>query len=238
MRIALLVLIVLALCASAAMADGPGLNRGTQSWLTTYSEATGGVGTWSGIYDGVGVGQAKGWFNQQKSGDQSNLQIKADVELFCSQTWDSTGVYFHKADINTPPPAVMSGTLTSNHGEWIGLVVDDPAKMDMFKIWRADDYRLNPLAVKDNPITLVWEMHDSVNAGWSPWKLPESINSPGADNTIATAVWWLLGNNTPGSSAGAAGAYQYQFQCTAQMAALQEAGRYELEPTIVVSPEL
>jgi hypothetical protein len=81
-------------------------------------------------------------------------------------------------------------------------------------------------------------MRDSVGSGWSDWKAPESIDSPGADNTIATAVWWLLGNATPGSSGGAAGAFQYEFRCTALMGALQEAGRYELDPVVTVSPEL
>jgi hypothetical protein len=81
-------------------------------------------------------------------------------------------------------------------------------------------------------------MRDSVGSGWSPWKLPGSIGTSGADGTIPTAVWWLLGVDTPGTTAGAPGAYTYQFECSVDMAPLQPAGRYNLEPAMVVSPEL
>ena len=81
-------------------------------------------------------------------------------------------------------------------------------------------------------------MRDDAGGGWSAWKPAEAIDTAGADGTIPHAVWWLLGNGTPGSSAGAAGAFNYQFRCTPAMSQLQEAGRYELDPTIVISPEL
>jgi len=237
MRTALLLVVALALVLSAsAVWAASGINRGTQSWLTTYSEANGGPGTWSGIYNGVGDG--KGWYNQIVTGNQANLTVAADVELFCSQTWENTGVYFHKADATNPPPVVLPGTMTSNHGEWIGLVADAPVGAGIFNLERKYDYRLNLVTKGDFNIPLVWEMRDSVGSGWSPWKAPEAIDTAGADGTIPTAVWWLLGNNTPGSSGGQAGAYQYEFQCTAQMSQLQQDGRYELDPAVVVSPEL
>ena len=234
MRTALLIVVALALVVSASAAMAEGLNTGTGSWTSTYSEANGGAGSWNGIYD-----TTHGWGYQTSSGNTANLTVAADVELFCSQTWANTGVYFHKADATNPPPVLLPGTLTSNHGEWIGLVADAPVGAGIFNLQRKYNYRLDLVAVKgDFNIPLVWEMRDSVNLGWSPWKAPESIDTAGADGTIPTAVWWQLGNNTPGSSAGQAGAYQYEFQCTAQMSALQQDGRYELDPAVVVSPEL
>jgi hypothetical protein len=233
MRIALLVLVVLALSASVAMATG--LNQGTQLWTLTYSEANGGPGTWSGIYD-----TTHGWGSETATGNGANLTVSADVELFAIQTWDNTGVYFHKADTSTPPPVVLNGTLTGNHGEWIGLEAKNEhnVSLPINLLSRVANYRLTAVTKGDYTIPLVWEMRDSVGSGYSAWKAPEATDTMGADGTLHAAYWWLLGNGTPGTTAGAAGAYLYQFQCTAQMTQLQQDGRYELDPTIVVSPEL
>lgn len=242
MRKLMLLLVVVMLIASIgiAMAEpGPGLNRGAGSWTTTYSQQTGGAGSWSAIYDGVSA-TGKGWKNAVTDGDQSNLKVSADVELFAIQTWDATGVYFHKADMNTPAPVYLNGTMTSNHGEWIGLATDPGVgkTVNIYQLERVADYRGTALTTPDNPIRLDWRMADNAGSGWSDWKGAESIDTPGADNTIATAVWWQLGNATPGSHAGAPGSFQYSFRCTPAMAPLQEAGRYELDPIVIVMPEL
>jgi len=202
-------------------------NRGTGSDTATYTELVGGAGTWFGVYD-----SPNGWGSETETGDTAAMTVQADVELWCSCTWEHTGIYFHQANASNPPPAVLGFTFEGNHGEWMGIAPDKgtgSGYADITKLVQTKDYRGN--AKSGGEIDLTWEGREYVSGAWNAWREADAKDTPGADNTIPWAYWWLIDN-------GNAGYYPYQVRCTPHFDQYQADGSYELDPVICVSPEL
>lgn len=207
-----------------------------QSSFTTFTEVTGGVNTWSGIWGGHPA-----WLDSSSNGQQF-ITISADVELWGSSSLDNSRIYFHKANDQNPGPAILNGTLYSNRGMWVGVVGPPkngaPALLD--KLIQTTNYAGTPVnpptPATDVPLTWTGRWTSDNGANWTPWHTFDAFG-PGSNNTVQNAYWWRMANSLSDPNP-AGGYFNFQIQCAPHFAPLQPGGAYELDPVLVMSPEL
>lgn len=212
------------------------LNRSQtgKSSFDTFTEMTGGTNTWSGIWGG-----SPAWVQQSAVGPQ-DITISADVELWGMTSLDNSRIYFHKANDQAPPPAYLNGTLYSNRGMFVGVVGrkadGNPATLD--ELTQSTNYAGGAIPTAEGPakkVPLDWKGQWTADGGanWSAYKDADNVGD-GANGTVHNAYWWLMGNE----STREGGYFNFRLKVTPNFPALATAGRYELDPVLVIAPEL
>ncbi|HUT73937.1 MAG TPA: hypothetical protein VM221_03765 [Armatimonadota bacterium] len=178
-----------------------------------------------------------------------NIQVIADVEMWEFLTLGASTVYFHQGqpgdgltiptnpDTPVPQSADIPGTLSSNNGQFCGLVKNtwtstDKAKADGL-VFLEDGWGRNR----------AWHVTNRPNDIWQDIPIAYSLDDnntgtfvPGAwsggNNSQDWGYWWLVNNgdacvNRP-----------YTFRLTITPLPLQTDGRYYLDPTWATMPAL
>lgn len=201
------------------------------NWKHQYGSAS-----WSGVYAGD-----TGWLNEAESGD-SDLDIEADIEMYCSETIADNKVYFHVGNVYSATTAdltaYVTGTMASNNGQWIGLSFEGQGKSesDFEKVGGNLTGKIIGGMVSTHDTwrpqsnSMDVEMKLFVNGVSTDWESPGSYGD-GAHNTIHDSLWWLVNNGIPGS-------YAYSYRIRLLPTANQPDGDYYLDPVLVVAPTL
>jgi len=247
MRTALLLVVALALSVSVAWAtigqeDGlagpsPGGNApGLIGDYQTNWTSVGGSSAWHGWWDN----DDGRWVPVAGAGGDDGLKVAAYVELYASQT-QVTEAVFHWGALPFPPQsAVLPGTIVQNHPCWLGIRKDgweqaDQAtdgsnlyfKRDAMGGTAAKDdgegFGDIPLGDNTNPIPIAFEIN--VDAG--------SYYPMNWSGGVGSANWgWYSPGRMP------KGTHDYNFKITATPDQYQPDGVYELDPQVIVVPDL
>jgi hypothetical protein len=250
MRIALLVLVVLALSAGMAMAaanqdDGwagyP--TAGYDNELTGPSSATDYQTNW---WLASGSTTSESWWDGDNSkwipagGGDDGLVVKAYVELYAKQS-QQTNAVFHWGKPPFPAmSAVLNGSIVQNHPCWVGIrkagwVAGDMTGKAAHLGWEKS-FAAWPTGVVTSPafpgtatgdtiadIPLTWAMN--VDGGeYSAMQWTGGVGD-------ANYGWYSIGRLPVGT-------HDYNFKITATPNLYQADGKYTLDPQIVVVPDL
>jgi hypothetical protein len=241
MRTALLMVVALALVLSASAVwavvltdDGlAGPTAGTSpnpdyvpqvggnTVLNDWVEYAGGY-TSTGVYDGDDYK----WLLQSGSG--GTIDVKALIEMWCTESLDATQVVFHQAGPGYSQSAYVGGSIQSNNGQYWGVSKGtwgqgDQNKADYLQFTKDVLRRTTTPNTPTLPIS--WALSDdggsTYNAG--SWD--------GGNNATNWGYWWLL-------SSGATGNIPFTLRITIDPSTYQDDGIYDLDPNIVVQPAL
>jgi hypothetical protein len=203
------------------------------NWKYQY----GGTATWSGTYSWDG----DAWIEETETGDP-DLDIEADIEMYASTSITDPKIYFHLGNIYTATDAdktaTVSGTLTSNNGQYIGISFAGSSKdASNFETDGSGNYtgRIFDAMVGtvdvggrdisteafDIVITMTW------GAGY---QVPDNYGD-GAHSTITDTLWWLVDGGNPGS-------YNLTWKIVLEPETHQADGNYNLDPQVVAAPVL
>jgi len=222
-------------------ADGtPAINASNQGPTGTDSDNwtnwkwQSGGGTWSGVYAGDA-----GWLTESDSGDM-DLDVEADVEMYCTQSISNNKIYFHLGNIYSATAAdktaYVSGSIASNNGQYIGISFDGQGKNeDSFEKDGDGNYTgviLNGMhSNRDTWRTQDENMDLQILLDYGQgWEAPVNYGD-GSHGTITDTLWWLIKDGEPGS-------YHYQWKVTLLPKPDQPDGDYYLDPVVVVAPVL
>lgn len=213
-----------------ASGQGPGTNPNSTNWKYQY-----GGGSWSGVYS-----WGTGWVEETIAGDE-DLDIEADIELYCATTTSNNKIYFHLGNIYSATAAdktaYVTGTLVSNNGEWIGISFDGTSKTEASFEKVGGNFTG---VIKDAMVGTIDGRNQDISSekfdvrillSWGAgWQVPGNWGG-GADGTIPNALWWDVNNHLPGS-------YNLTWQVTLLPGTHQADGNYHLDPKIVTIPGL
>jgi hypothetical protein len=220
MRIALLIVVALALVlsASAVWADWvPGTDTSTYVELSDpyYSGVT--------VYDPVAVD----WGGGAGAIGDGSFSVVADIELYNELYFSATNVRFHIASDSGAMSAVIPGWNAGNNNEAI-FITKDPAageEVDM-RFLKQISSVYGP--VNDPDISLTWEYRKSQRGSgvWTGWALC----------TWSTAG---LGGKLVGVYFPVNASYwDFEIRVTINPAQHQSDGHYEMDPVVAASPIL
>jgi len=241
MRTALLMVVALALVLSASAVwavggtdDGlAGPTAGTSpnpdyvptgggnTALNDWVESAGGY-TFTGVYDGDDYK----WLLQDGSG--GTIDVKALIEMWCTESLDATQVVFHQAGPGHTQSVDIGGSIQSNNGQYWGVSKGtwgqgDKSKADYLQFTKDVLRRVTTPNTPTLPIS--WALSDdggsNFNAG--SWD--------GGNNATDWGYWWLL-------KGGATGNIPFILRVTINPSTYQDDGIYDLDPNIIVQPAL
>jgi len=210
---------------------GPNGEAGTTRAYWTNWVATSGQGNWQGWWDN----DDSRWVPVGVGGD-TGLVVEAYVELYASQTQQTTAVFHWGQPPFAAMNAVLAGNMVSNHPCWVGIRKDGWVQGNQDKASKLhqvaafggtgpkpNDGPYAPLGDDTADIPLTWLMN--VNGG------------------AYAAMQWTGGTNQSNwgwYSAGRVpvGANSYNFLIQATPAAYQADGKYEIDPDVIVVPDL
>jgi hypothetical protein len=255
MRIAITTVVLAMLIGTAAFADGHGLlniygpngtyfaeggagevGTAAQNWTNTW-----GASSWWGVYDkdvnaaDEGLSNTSAAWAHEISTGPLAVRVAADVELWCETTMAATQVYFHFGDTRSSvPDAMLSGTMASNSGEWVGISL--PGNLvDTTKVWQdGSDIKGIILEAKkdalERPIaeTLPVEIFFK-DSGDTTWRHAADVNY-GSSSTYY-GLWWKV-------AFGSAGSFGCDWLMRPQAGTYQADGHYEFDPVMCVNPVL
>jgi hypothetical protein len=180
--------------------------------------------------------------------ETQKLEVIADIELYVREHLDGTKVYFHIADDTvTSLSADITGSLSTNHtGMWIGLCKrgdvlpedswgpnDGPIYFDAGMsnkaaqlVWKKDGLGRNILG---SPIPLLIQYSE---AGL-PWRTIAKADSESQWSQGVGNLWGYYWRTTLGPCT-----HPFRFRFTITPPPHPQDGRYELDPTVVLSPGL
>jgi hypothetical protein len=209
----------------------------TQNWVYQY-----GSGSWTGIY------RKDGWTGETSTGD-STIDIECDIEMFYTETFENNKIYFHIGNPTTATEAdktaLVTGSFTSNNGQYIGISFDGTAKTadDMLKDG-GGDYTgevQNAMVLKKDVLGRVPGPGSIAPAAFNArfslsWDNGMNFHPPvtfgtGASGTILNTLWWLV-------DGGGKGSYNLQYKVELLFDAVQDDGTYGFDPAIVAAPVL
>ena len=212
-----------------AAGQGPVTDPNSTNWKYQY----GGTATWSGVYSW----DSSAWVETTSTGDE-NLDVECDIEMYCSTSITDAKVYFHFGNIynltSNDKKATVSGTMTANNGQWIGISFAGSTK-------DAGDFNLTTGVITDAMIGTVdcggrdisgeaFDIKLLMDDGFSGY-VPAQSYGDGAHSSITDTLWWLVNGGAPGS-------YSVSWLIELLPATHQPDGNYNLDPTIVASPIL
>jgi len=198
----------------------------------TFVETSGGS-TWSGIYDYDDYR----WICE--TGSDQPLMITCDIEMYCSVDLDATDVYFHIADNTTYLDTILNGTISTNSGQYLGIVVASktseptpppPALMFIADGWGRDrdwhEANRPDEIITDIPVSLLfrWQKNDS---SWTDW----DAGDWGYGNNGQDFAWWWAPITEPCTR-------PFEIKVDIEPAVHQADGHYDLDPAIVAAPIL
>jgi len=221
-----------------------GGSQGSSSWsyhpnvhlphgaCETFAELNGG-GSWSGIYD---YDDYK-WFCETSTGEQ-NISITCDIEMYCTVTLDKTDVYFHIAQPTTYMEAIITGSLMSNNGQYLGIIIPGQSEKVLIPenpvlVFQEDGFgrTLANMSTQakaehaDIPLSLEFRYYDGTS--WSSW---DTGQWEWGNNNQDLAWWW--GGVPMASSHG------FQIKVDIKPMEHQGDGRYVVDPIVVLAPVL
>ena len=248
MRTALLIVVALALVlsAGAAYASTP-QEDGLAGW-PSEGNAPGLIGDYQTNWTQVGGNQSwHGWWDNDDgrwvpttgAGGDDGLMVTAYVELYASQT-QMTEAVFHWGALPFPPQsAVLAGTIVQNHPCWVGIRKDGWVEADKTtkgsNLYFQED-AMGGTTAKPDPGFDGGTLGDNTD----PIPVTFEVNVDGGSyfamdwtGGVGSANW---GWYTPGRMA--VGTHNYNFKITATPDQYQPDGVYELDPQIIVVPDL
>ena len=211
---------------------GPATNPNSTNWKYQY----GGTHTDSAVYSW----DSNAWVESTDNGIDGNLDIECDIEMFVSESITDPKIYFHFGNpyalTESDRTAYVNGTMTSNHGEYVGVTFNGAVKSATSFEMSGSDFtgRIFDAMVGtiDNHNTAVNDSFDmEILMSWGAgYRVPDEYGD-GAHSTIHDSLWWLVNDGAPG-------AYNLTWKITMLPEAHQKDGNYQLDPTIVVAPVL
>ncbi len=195
---------------------------------------------------GAGSSSWAGWWDADDGdwvptvGGDDGLEVTAYVELYASQEQENEAIFHWGLPPFGAQSVALNGTIVSNHPCWVGIRKDGWVEADettkgsnlVFQkdFWDRTGPVTSPVVsgasdlsdtTADIPIT--FDM-DVAGGGYYP------MNWSGG---VAAANWgWYSDGRLP------AGTVNYSFKITATPDAYQADGKYELDPQVVVVPDL
>jgi hypothetical protein len=213
-----------------ASTHGPATNPNSTNWQYQF----GGTSTSAAVYSW----DSNAWVEEATSGPaDDSLDIEADIEMYCSTSITDPKIYFHFGNLysltTNDRRATVSGTMTSNNGQYIGISFAGSSK-------DAGDFDLSTGVITDAMIGTVdcggrdisSEAFDAkILMTWGAgYQTPDDYGD-GAHSTIHDTLWWLVNSGTPGS-------YNLTWLIELLPAAHQPDGNYNLDPVFVSAPTL
>jgi len=249
MRTALLIVLALALVLSASAVWATSTQQDGLAGLSPGGNVPGLIGNYQTNWTSVGGSSAwHGWWDNDDgrwvpvtgAGGDDGLMVTAYVELYASQT-QVTDAVFHWGALPFPPQsAVLPGTIVQNHPCWVGIRKEGWVEADKLTKGSnlyfkkdamgglaakpdSDGFGGIPLGDNTDAIPIAFEI--KVDAGgyyamdWS--------------GGVGSANWgWYSPGRMP------VGTHNYNFKITATPDLYQPDGVYELEPQVIVVPDL
>jgi hypothetical protein len=252
MRIALLIVVALALVLSASaalaavnQADGwagsPSagyLGELSGDYQTNWSTAGTGTSSWTGWWDA----DDNGWVPAAGGGGDDGLKVTAYVELYASQTQVNEAI-FHWG---TPPFVALNvdlnGTIVSNHPCWVGIRKAGWQEADVAKASKLSlsgpggrDFwgRTTGVSSPNFPGVSTGDSASDIPIAFSMSVGPSPFYAMDWSGGVGSANWgWYSPGRLP------VGTTNYQFRITATPSPYQSDGKYTLDPQVIVVPEL
>jgi hypothetical protein len=216
-----------------AAGQGPSLDP-DNSWMNWKYQYGG--RSWTGVYGPAGWASRDG-----PAASGTRIEVECDLELYFSQEFERTIIYFHLGNPFTATEADKTahvlGKFTSNNGQYIGLSFwgtnKDQNNMEQIgghftgRIFDAMDGTID---VKGRDISN--ESFDiEILLDWGMGYTRPDYYGDGADGTIADGLWWLVNFGEPGI-------YNLDWQIRILPDAAQADGNYHLDPIVVAAPSL
>lgn len=203
------------------------------SWNDNFVKVTGASSTWSGIYD---YDDTK-WIDITPAGyHETPIAVTCDIEMYVTMTLDNDTVYFHIGKPTTYMEALLHGTITTNNGQAIGILipgqdVSDP-KVPVLKFVEdgfgrhyADMSEVAKLAYGDIPVSLEFSYWTGTE-----WTAPDP-GQWGLGNGNSDYAWWWSG-------VPIASTHEFQIKVDITPDIHQGDGRYTIDPVLVAAPVL
>lgn len=196
------------------------------NWSKTWDAST-----FSGIYD------TDGWAVPQSTGPDA-IHIAADIEMWVATSLDANNIYFHFGDTRGASESqIVDANVQCNNGMWLGISfpggdlgklynkdhATNPTTCEGFILEGTEDVMGRDISGETLPVRIQMKDND-------PWRYCEAVNDSPAAAPV-WAIWWLVNNGDPGN-------HNYQFKFTANPTSYHADGHYELDPAIVLAPEL
>jgi hypothetical protein len=225
MRTALLLVVALALVlsVSAVWAD-PSAGWGYDD--TNSSSATGAYTATGYIYRYPGYTWEMGVDDPVNGG---GFAVTADIEMWMSMNFAATEIYFHIGEDPGPSPEFnrdVNGWLSSNNGQYLFVTKEDqqPPQATITQLDFQHNIFGGSTPANCPPIPVEWWLSDS-------GAMRQGTYSTGGNNNQLWGVTWLIDNGT-------AGYHPFTIRCKIKPDRYQPDGYYEMDPVLVVSPEL
>jgi hypothetical protein len=183
--------------------------------------------------------------------EQNPLAVRCDIEMYAREHLDATNIYFHIGDGETNGAAgpvmtaYVGGWFKSNNGQWIGITKDN--------MWGATDGPKYVNGAWTNKAAELKFTKDGLGrttptAADTPIPLEIAFNDAGDGQNYrviaatGNAIWdagtggnwgyyWLVNGGLPSFQQ-----YTFRFRITPKYH--QGDGRYDLDPTVVLTPAL
>jgi hypothetical protein len=224
-----------------ASGQGPATDPNRSNWKYQYGDYS-----WSAVYSW----DSNAWVEEQVGGTtDEKMEIECDIEMYCETAIADHKVYFHLGNLYAASEgdltAQVTGSFTSNNGQWVGVSFDGTAKAaapaSYFEGYpenltgRIFDGMVGTVDIGGRDISGesfdVQILLSYTGTGSSPGNVPPDTYGAGAHETIPNALWWLVNAGQPGS-------YNLTWHIKLFPEAHQADGNYHLDPAMVMAPVL